>query len=72
MPATVENKTDPALSPKETEQIICSCSNLMKKEQSSWMENNGGFSGKTEKLASESEGLKCEADAAKGRLRRGL
>lgn len=32
MPATIGNKTDPALPPKESEQIICNCNNLMKKK----------------------------------------
>lgn len=46
MPATIGNKTDPALSPKESEQIICSCNNLMKKKNRvlGWR-IMGGFSG---------------------------
>lgn len=32
MPATIGNETDPALSPKESEQIICNCNNLMEKK----------------------------------------
>lgn len=46
MPATIGNKTDPALSPKESEQIKGSCNNLMKKKNRvlEWR-IMGGFSG---------------------------
>ena len=72
MPATIGNKTDPALSPKESEQIKGSCNNLMKKKNRvlEWRIMGGVLRGRL-KNWNLSEGLQCESDAAKGRLEEG-